>query len=230
MQASRLLSFLISASALTTGLVWAQTAAPLTSKPKPINATVASHSAQTTQPLWKELSNTQQSALKPLAANWDAMGLGQKRKWISVAKDYDKLPPAQQAKLQTRMTEWASLSPQQRANARQNFAQHKELTDGLTPDQRNAQWQAYQALSPEQKRKLAEGASKPQIAGAATATKPQPVLRKDPPPEFGTGKVLARARLAPQLPGTGKKIAVAPHVATQGIIMPGSLPTRSDKP
>jgi Protein of unknown function (DUF3106) len=230
MQASRLLSSLISASALITGLVWAQTAAPLAAQPKPAMAAVVSPSAQTTQPLWKELSNTQQSALKPLAANWDTMGLGQKRKWLSVAKDYDKLPPAQQVKLHTRMTEWVSLSPQQRANARQNFAQHKELTDGLTPEQRKAQWQAYQALSPEQKRKLAEGAPKPQVAGAATATKPQPVLRKDPPPEFGTGKVLAKARLAPQSPGAGKKIAVAPHVATQGILLPGSLPTHADKP
>jgi Protein of unknown function (DUF3106) len=219
----------LSTSALVTHLTWAQSN-PSTTPAKPSDPAVATRQVTATQPLWKELSSAEQTALRPLAANWDTMGLGQKRKWISVAKDYDKLPPVQQTKLHARMTEWISLSPQQRANARQNFAQHKELTDGLTPEQRKAQWQAYQALSSEEKRKLAERASKPQIAGAATAAKPQPVLRKDPTPEFGTGKVLAKAKSGPQSPSAGKKIAVAPHVATQGVLLPGSLPTTADKP
>lgn len=213
---------LLSATSLTASLASAQSpATPQTA------VTANAKSTPSTQPLWKTLSNAEQTALRPLAANWDTMGLGQKRKWISVAKDYDKLPPAQQAKLHTRMTEWVSLSPQQRANARQNFAEHKELTDGLTPEQRKAQWQAYQALSPEEKRKLAEGSPKPQVAGAATAAKPQPVLKKEPMPEFGTAKVLAKAKAAPQSPNAGKKIAVAPHVAEQGVLLPGS-PSGSD--
>ncbi|MFM7331337.1 MAG: DUF3106 domain-containing protein, partial [Brachymonas sp.] len=139
--------------------------------PQPTSAAVApavsSKPSALTQPLWKSLSPAQQTALKPLAAHWDTMALGQKRKWISLAADFDKLPPAQQAKLHARMTEWVSLSPQQRNEARQNFAQHRELTDGLTPEQRKAQWQAYQALSPEEKAKLAQRAPKPAVVGAA---------------------------------------------------------------
>ncbi len=216
---------LLGATALMASLAWAQNASPA-----PAAAAAPAKSAPTTQPLWKELSSPQQTALRPLAANWDTMALGQKRKWISVAKDYDKLPPAQQTNLRTRMTEWVSLSPQQRANARQNFAQHKELTDGLTPEQRKAQWQAYQQLSPEEKRKLADGASKPSLAGAATAAKPQPVLKKEPAPEFGTAKVLAKAKAAPQDSTAGKKIAVAPHVAEQGVILPGNTASSSQKP
>jgi hypothetical protein len=110
-------------------------------------------------------------------------------------------------------------------------ARPDELTDGLTPEQRKAQWQAYQQLSPEERRKLAESAPKASIAGAAPAAKPQPVLKKEAKPEFGTGKVLAKAQAAPHSPAPGKKIAVAPHVVQQGQILPGTAELDStDKP
>ncbi len=227
---STLFVSLLSAGALIANLAWAQASPPAAAKSKPFDLAAATQPAPTTQPLWTELTSAEQTALRPLAANWDTMGLGQKRKWITVAKDYDKLPPAQQIKLHARMTDWVSLSPQQRATARQNFAQHKELTDGLTSEQRKAQWQAYQALSPEEKRKLSDGAQRPSVVGAATAIKPQPVLKKEPTPEFGTGKVLAKAKAAPPTPGSGKKIAVAPYVAQQGIILPGSIAAPTQKP
>ena len=183
------------------------------------------------QPLWKELSIPQQLALRPLGANWDSMGAGQKSKWLTVAKNFDKMPAAQQAKMHARMTEWTSLSSQQRADARQNFAQHRELTDGLTSEQRKVQWQAYQQLSPEQKQKLVQSALKAPSSGAATAIKPQTVLKKEPAPEFGTGKVLAKAKATPSTPAPGKKITVASHVAEQGSILPGNaLQDASTKP
>lgn len=177
--------------------------------------------APASKPLWSELGGKEQAALKPLAVHWEGMSAAQKRKWLTVSKDYDKLTPVQQAKLHARMTDWSSMSTQQRASARQNFTQLKELTDGLTPEQRKAQWQAYQELSPEQKRKLAESAPKPATVGAAPAIKPQPVLKKEPAPEFGTAKVLAKSQNAPQ--GKGK-IAIAPHVQQQGAILPGQPP------
>ena len=183
------------------------------------------------QPLWKDLSASEQTALRPLGANWNGMGTGQKRKWLSVANDFEKLPAAQQAKMHARMTEWTALSSQQRADARQNFAQHRELTDGLTAEQRKAQWLAYQQLSAEDKRKLADSAPKGSIVGAATAVKPQPVLKKEAAPQFGTAKVLAKAKAAPIAPAPGKKIAVAAHVSDQGSILPGNtMQDSADKP
>ena len=68
---------------------------------------------------------------------------------------------AEQAKLHSRMTEWAALSPQQRTQARLNFAETKQLS----PDDKKAKWEAYQALPPEEKRKLAAGAAKPPANG-----------------------------------------------------------------
>jgi hypothetical protein len=210
----------------------AQTTAPAKpAAPALSTAAAPSKTAPSSQPLWKDLSPAEQTALRPLAANWDSMGLGQKRKWQSVAKDFDKLPPDQRTKMHARMTDWTALSTQQRADARQNFAQNRELTDGLTPEQRKVQWQAYQQLSPEEKRKLAESAPKASIAGAAPAAKPQPVLKKEPAPEFGTGKVLAKAKATQNAPAPGKKITVASHVAGQGQILPGSTtPETAEKP
>lgn len=192
-------------------------------------AVAKSAAATANKPLWKDLSAAEQTALRPLAVNWDAMGVGQKRKWQSVAKDFDKLPRAQQAKMHTRMNEWITLSPQQRAEARINFAENRQLTDGLTPEQRKVQWQAYQQLSPDDRRKLAESAPKTSVAGAAPAAKPQPVLKKEPAPEFGTGKVLGQAQAASSVPAPGKKITVAPHVANLGSILPGTASEAAGK-
>jgi hypothetical protein len=205
-----------------------QAAAPSIATASPANNPSNPASKPLVKPLWSELSAKEQAALKPLAANWDGLSIGQKRKWISVSKDFDRLPPAEQSKVHARMTDWTTLSPQQRASARQNFAQNKELTDGLTPEQRKVQWQAYQQLSAEEKRKLAENAGRPAMLGAAPAAKPQPVLKKEPAPQFGTAKVLAKARAASaaQTSSNGK-IAVAPHVQQQGAVLPGHLPAES---
>jgi hypothetical protein len=218
---SLLLISLLSLGAVNSSAQALGAPAALVGKTMPAQAAAQSNQASGSQPSWKQLSPVEQTALRPLAANWDRLSLGQKRKWQNVAKDFDKLPAAQQAKMHTRMTEWTALSPKQRADARINFAQNRELTDGLTPEQRKVQWQAYQQLSPEEKRKLAESAPKASIAGAAPAARPQPVLKKEPAPEFGTGKVLANAKAVPAVPAPGKRIAVAPHVAAQGSVLPG---------
>ena len=66
------------------------------------------------------------------------------------------------------MAQWAALSPLQREQARLNFADAKQVT----PQQKSEQWQAYQALSSEEKQKLAKDA---QPKPPRTALAPQPV-------------------------------------------------------
>lgn len=123
------------------------------------------------KPSWAELNPMQQQSLKPLAASWNSISEPQKRKWLEVSKNYPNLPAADQAVMHSRMNEWVAMSPQQRAAARLNFAKTKELSKELTPEEKKAKWQTYQALSPEEKAKLAaKGTPKP--AGAATAVKP----------------------------------------------------------
>lgn len=121
------------------------------------------------RPAWQDLTPAQQLSLKPLAVNWGTMAEAEKRKWIAMAANYSALAPAEQLKMHSRMTEWSSLSQQQRTQARLNFAKSKQLS----PAQKAATWEAYQALSPEEKKKLATSApAKPK--GAAAATKPVP--------------------------------------------------------
>ena len=123
------------------------------------------------KPSWTELTAMQQQTLKPLAATWNSISEPQKRKWLEISRNYHSLPPEGQTTMHSRMNEWVALSPQQRAEARLNFAKTKELSKQLTPEEKKAKWQTYQALSPEEKQKLAARAtSRP--AGAATAVKP----------------------------------------------------------
>jgi len=129
-------------------------------------------------PSWSELSTAQKAALKPLAGSWAGISAAQKRKWIALSQNYPSLPPTEQAKLHSRMDDWASLSAAQRNQARLNFAETKQLS----PDQKKSKWEAYQALTPQEKQKLATG-SPATPAGAALAVTPVPKQKlADVPP------------------------------------------------
>ena len=121
---------------------------------------------------WSQLSPSQQQVLAPLAPTWNTgMSEPQKRKWLEISKNSGGLTPQAQATLNSRMKEWVGLTPQERAQARLNFGKTNELAGELTPEEKKAKWEAYQALTPDEKQKLAATAS-PRPAGAATAVKP----------------------------------------------------------
>ncbi|MEO7954999.1 MAG: DUF3106 domain-containing protein [Polaromonas sp.] len=187
-------------------------------------APLAAPAKATSRPAWSELTPLQRQALAPLASNWNTISESQKRKWLEISKNYSSLPPEGQATLNSRMHEWVTLSPQERAQARLNFGKTKELSRQLTSEEKNAKWQAYQALSPEEKQKLAAKAS-PRPSGAATAVKPvapqklvtvpahankpgnQPTLKMAPPPA-ATPAVTA---IPPTLPGAGDGAVATPQ-------------------
>src|SRR6478672_890808 len=118
-------------------------------------------------PGWVTLTTPQKLALYPLSERWALLSEAQKRRWLTLAANFASLPAEEQAKFHERMTDWASLSAQQRNQARLNYA----VTNRLAPDDKRAQWEAYQALSEEERMALAaRGAPKPK--GAATALRP----------------------------------------------------------
>lgn len=181
----------------------AQPASPAAAPARPAASAATSAVARTavSRPTWSELTPAQREALQPLAGNWHSLSEGHKRKWIALSRNYPKLPPAEQAKLHSRMTEWSALSPQQRSQARLNFAEAKQLS----PAEKKAKWEAYQALSEEEKKRLAAGAAtKP--AGAAIAVKPATAPKLAVVP--GT-----RASHAP-------KIAASPHQVDHNTLLP----------
>jgi len=128
--------------------------------------------APATKPFWNELTAEQQQALQPLAAHWHTLSTAHKRKWLALSRNYANMSADDQTTLHSRMIEWAALSNQQRAQARLNFAEVKRVP----ADERKAKWEQYQALSEEEKRRLAERApAKPR--GAAIPVRPVPAQK-----------------------------------------------------
>lgn len=172
-----------------TGTAAAQTA-PARSTPS--SATVVSKATKTTAgAAWSELSAAQQQSLAPLSAQWGTISEAQKRKWIALSQNYPKLSADEQAKLHSRMTEWVALSPQQRTQARLNFADTRKIP----PDDKKAKWEAYQSLPPEQKARLAADA-KPKATGAAAAVKPVAPQKLAKVPPKATPDQKERTRIA----------------------------------
>ena len=129
------------------------------------NPPARSSAAPASNSSWQSLQSSQKKALAPLAPHWAQISQAQKNKWLAMSNNFDNLSTKEQAILHERMAEWASLSPQQRAQARLNFNQTKTLD----ADAKKTQWETYQALSPEDKKKLAAQQTTG-IRGAATAS------------------------------------------------------------
>jgi hypothetical protein len=134
----------------------------------PVEKTVKILAEKPPADTWDKLTPAQKIALQPLNASWTSLSEGHKRKWIAVSANFAQFSAKDKQILHSRMTEWAALSAKQREQARINFAQTKTLT----PSDKQAKCETYQALPPETKQALANinAASKPM--GAATAAKP----------------------------------------------------------
>jgi len=166
-----------------------------------------------TSPRWAELSQAQQKALLPLQTLWPTLDVNRKRKWLVIAQNFPDLNESSQLLAQERMREWAALSPLQRSQARLNFAQTKQLS----PDEKLAKWEAYQALNEEEKQKL-PSSRMPPPKGAALAVKPiSPAKLTTPPakkegqssaPRIDTGQLNPFTLLPANLPGTNRPSAV----------------------
>jgi len=193
----------------------AQTAGPAAVPVAPPKTVVAQAAAP--GPGWVELTAAQREILKPLASTWPSLSQGHKRKWLQMAKSYPTLSVEEQAKMQGRMKEWVALTPQQRAQARLNFAKTKELSQELTAEEKQAKWQAYQSLSDEEKRKLAAKAP-PRPMGAATAAKPVA------PQKLAT--LPARADKQKEKGKAAPKMAVSQPITDQ----PGGTPAAATAP
>ncbi len=190
----------------------AQTAAPVPAASAPAKTVVSQVFASQN---WADLTPVQREILQPLAPTWPTLSQNHKRKWLQMAKSYPGLSTEEQSKIQGRMKEWVALSPQQRAQARLNFATTKELSKELTSEEKQAKWQAYQSLSEEEKKKLAAKAP-PKRLGAAPAPKPVPSQKLATVPSSPDRQ---KAKAAPKIPVSqtaGVAAGAAPAVMPPG--------------
>ncbi len=116
-------------------------AKPLTAKPAMASADKA---------LWKTLTPPQQTALAPLAAEWDKMDAARKLKWMEIANRFSSMKPDEQARVHEKMREWMRLTPEERRKVRENYTATKKIDK----DQKTVQWEQYQQLTDEQKKQL----------------------------------------------------------------------------
>lgn len=176
------------------GLVNAQNVAPSNAAPATLKATpVAPNTSKSTIDTWQSLTAAQKVALQPLSTVWNSLTEAHKRKWLALSGNFAQLSEQDKVTMYGRMTEWASLSPKQREQARINFAQTKKLS----PDDKQTKWQAYQALSPEEKQKLASKNAATHTLGAAPVIKPVPKDKLVTTPEQANANFLK--------PDTGNK-------------------------
>ncbi len=124
--------------------------------------------AQDADTRWRDLSPQQRSALAPLERDWAALDVPRRQKWLEIAARYPQRPAAEQARVQARMSEWTRLTPTERGQARLNYQQAREVPAA----DRQARWEAYQALSDEQRRRLAARAA-PTTAATAAPVRPR---------------------------------------------------------
>lgn len=137
---------------------------------QPAAATTPKHSGN-----WDDLSVVQQKILAPLEEDWSYLSKERRQKWIQVANLYPKMKRADQERLQSRMNEWAKLSQKDRRIARDNYLSSLRFP----AEEKASAWQAYQQLSPEDKKKLAakeDNKKKPTAANSPTLqNRPNPV-------------------------------------------------------
>ncbi len=150
-------------------------------------------------PAWTSLNTQQKQALEPLRRDWASIDAPRREKWLEVATRFPSMSADERARVSERMAEWARLKPAERAQARLQFQETRQLP----ADERQARWLAYQALSPEQRKALAQRA-KPANKPPATATAAaKPAAQADPIP----GK-----RNVVQAPSVPRGRTVAPTV------------------
>lgn len=191
----------LAALGVALGAGWASAQAPSGSGARvvPVSAGVA----------WSELRPDQAHALAPLSGIWASLDPEQQRKWLELGARYPRLSAADQQLLHDRMREWAAMSPQERQRARIQFHQASQLS----AEERLQRWQAYQALTPEERQRLASppdarGAAAPSRSGPAAGTKSTVVA---PPPAV------------PPRPVAPATVQAAPGATTRPL-------TRADEP
>lgn len=187
--------------------------APTTGSPSTAKAT-------STRPRWQDLTPSQQHALTPLAQLWPDMNEPHKRKWLAISQNFAQLSADEKAVVQGRMREWAALSPQQRALARLNFADAKQLPQ----DEKRSKWEAYQALSPEAKQKLATQQPSASVS-AAIAVKPVASSKLATPPAASTNKTLPRIATDQAAPTT--LLPARPNTAAANVPSSSNAPAES---
>ncbi|MBI3348986.1 MAG: DUF3106 domain-containing protein [Burkholderiales bacterium] len=168
-------------------------------------------------PAWAGLTPGQQALLAPLANDWNGISATQRSKWLSATPTLATLPAPELARVHDRMREWARLTPIERQNARIGFQVAKQVD----AEQRQAKWEAYQALTPEERQALNDKGTARRQAQATPPVRPAKKLEAQPKSNI----VPAAPKLLPATAVAGSLIQAKPGATTvlmtRGPALPG---------
>jgi hypothetical protein len=118
--------------------------------------------ADKNNPAWAELRPEQQRILAPIQGEWESLDAPRKRKWLGVAERYPKMTADEQVRLQQRIKEWISLTPEQRWGARGKYREFEQLP----PEDRQAVREKWDRFQQEQAAKEAAAKAADTDSGA----------------------------------------------------------------
>jgi hypothetical protein len=158
------------------------------------------------QPLWSELTPAQQQVLAPFASQWNSLPISEKRAWADLASRFPKMKPDTRTRVERRIAEWAELTPEQRRLARANY----RLAKRIARENLLAEWESYQAMTPDQRSVLDSAAGTSNTAarhlGNATGLArhaAQPLPRRAPVVAGADGTTVPAAGVTPTVGPAG---------------------------
>jgi hypothetical protein len=196
---------------------------------------------------WRALSVPEQTALEPLAGEWDKLDAARQRKWLALADRFPRMSEVEQARTQDRMREWIRLTPDERRVARETYLR----AHSLPPEKRAELLQQYQQLPDDQKAELAEQArlhhsvmavrahphegplpNKAQIKEGARQPVPGIDMARGTPatsvatvPAVGTPPDTGNAVVTSTAPGSAARAPAAVSTSTAGGAAPAAVPS-----
>lgn len=141
------------ASAPAAAATAASAAAPAR-KARPLVKPVAPAALSVPPATWSGLTPKQQVLLAPLERDWADISDAQRSKWLSATPTLATMSGEEIKRVHDRIRDWTLLSGSERVNARIGFQVAKQLT----AEQRQARWEAYQALPLAERQALADKA------------------------------------------------------------------------
>lgn len=128
-------------------------------------AVTPSNSGQTP---WAALTPQQKRDLQPLKKEWQGLTADRQQKWLEVAARMPFMSDEERQRIRERMFEWARMSPSQRGQARLQFQEVRQWPS----EDRQARWEAYLALTDDERTALAGQAQRASPSAAEGGGKP----------------------------------------------------------
>ena len=175
---------------------------------------------------WHKLKPAQREALLPLQHEWAGIDAPSKQKWVQLADRLPAMPADERARVQARMSDWARLTPAERGEARLRFEEAKQLA----PPDRRSRWEAYQALTPEQKHELAERAAAPTAHHGSADASARRNGRPDRLDKSGRDAPQAKSNIVPNPAYAPPPRVIGPTVVQAGPGATTTLVTRRPTP